>query len=836
MVGLALAVLAGATLRYLGVPFPGPLPLLALLLLPVLAFLRPAPSSPTPLPGGVPGLPARQSAVGQGGPFRTGSPVPPFAGRLLALGPAALAGFWMFHQAVMARAGDCRLHLTDGARFQAVGRLAGAVVDGRGEVLLRAPGLGGCRRPVRFVGAPELTAAWGPGSLVVLQGEWRRTALPGAPDPRASLQLSSRARWRALAGSDPLRAGYLRVEEGRAVPEASFAGDGREAVLVLRGKVQKRLEELFPRKAALVWALVLARREALEPELRESFARAGVAHLLAISGFHVGVLGGLLFLAASPWGLPHRVRYAATGLGVWAYVALIGFPHPAVRAALILTALSLGRMAGRRVVPLGALASAFLLLFLADPLAVLQPGFQLSFAGTLGLMGGGRPLRGAPGREGRGSGLQALERGLAAGVAATLATLPFVMWHFGRISLVGIPATLLAAPLVTLALPAVLGAFLLSFVHPWPAAALAAGGEGALGLLAAWVGGMAGLPFASFWVSRPALWAAAGGLGAARLFLALARGVSPSVRLGLQALGVAGGLLLQPVVEGVGGWGAVEVVALDVGQGDALAIRTPRGRWILVDAGPRSPEFDAGERVVLPYLRRRGVSSLELLILTHPDLDHMGGAPALLRGLRVRSVADPGHAVGKESFLEALEAARERGIPWRVLQGGDSLEVDGVAFRVLAPEGVGEAGGADGEGGGEGAGGRPSPGTGREEDPNDRSVVLELRYGAFAALLTGDAPVAAELGFLPRLLSPRVQVLKVAHHGSRTSTGSELLERTAPEVALVSVGRRNRFGHPHPEVLERLEGAGVRVLRTDREGTVSVKGRRDGTVEFRAGG
>ena len=259
----------------------------------------------------------------------------------------------------------------------------------------------------------------------------------------------------------------------------------------------------------------------------------------------------------------------------------------------------------------------------------------------------------------------------------------------------------------------------------------------------------------------------------------------------------------------------MELVVLDVGQGDALLLRSPRGRWILVDAGPRTRTYDAGARTVLPYLRRRGVRRLELVVLSHPDMDHVGGAEAVLRAYPVARVMDPGLAAGTEVFLDALEGARDRGVPWIVGASGDSLDLDGVALRVLWPPDVGEERPLDPDG------------------ANEASLVLEVRYGSFAALLTGDASVGVEEAFLPVLLSPVVQVLKVGHHGSLTATSPELLERISPEAAVISVGRRNRYGHPHPSVLRRLENAGVEVLRTDRRGTLTLRARSDGTFEIR---
>jgi len=196
------------------------------------------------------------------------------------------------------------------------------------------------------------------------------------------------------------------------------------------------------------------------------------------------------------------------------------------------------------------------------------------------------------------------------------------------------------------------------------------------------------------------------------------------------------------------------------------------------------------------------------MVLTHPDLDHVGGAAAVLEDFPVRRVLDPGLATGTDAFLGALEAAEARGVPWHIATAGDSLNLDGMAIRVLAPE--------------------MDRGDGEDEGNNGASLVLEVRFGAFAALLAGDAPAASEGRLLPRILSNRIQVLKIGHHGSSTSTSRMLLERVDPETALISVGRRNYFGHPHPGVLARLRDTGSRVFRTDLAGTLVVRARWDG--------
>ncbi|MGH7483703.1 MAG: ComEC/Rec2 family competence protein, partial [Longimicrobiales bacterium] len=254
--------------------------------------------------------------------------------------------------------------------------------------------------------------------------------------------------------------------------------------------------------------------------------------------------------------------------------------------------------------------------------------------------------------------------------------------------------------------------------------------------------------------------------------------------------------------------GALEIHAIDVGQGDALAIRTPGGRWILVDAGARSPTWDAGEARVVPFLLEEGAGALALLVLTHPDADHVGGAAAVLDALPVAAVLEPGIAVGKAPYLDALRVADRRGTRWYRAAAGVTVRIDDIEIHALAPGDVDAA-----------------------ADANEFSVVFRIVYGDFAAFFTGDASAEVEEKLVADSAAMRSQVLKVGHHGSATSTSQVLLDAVRPVVALISVGRSNRYGHPNRRVLRRLEDAGIRVFRTDEDGAVRVRAWRDGHVD-----
>jgi competence protein ComEC len=239
---------------------------------------------------------------------------------------------------------------------------------------------------------------------------------------------------------------------------------------------------------------------------------------------------------------------------------------------------------------------------------------------------------------------------------------------------------------------------------------------------------------------------------------------------------------------------------LDVGQGDAAVLRTPGGHWVVVDAGPRSDKWDAGRRVVVPYLARHRAARIDVLVISHAHADHLGGVPALLDRYDPGLILEPGEPVRDPLYLEFLDRVAAHGLVWRPGRPGDHFEVDGVRFSVLHPD---------------------TGWTHWREDLNEDSLVLLVEYGAFQALFAGDAGVVAESLLIRR--SGAVDLLKVGHHGSRTASGNAWLDRLQAKAAVLSVGKINRYGHPNGETLERLARHSTAIWRTDRDGTVDVE-------------
>ncbi|HZF68483.1 MAG TPA: DNA internalization-related competence protein ComEC/Rec2 [Gemmatirosa sp.] len=614
----------------------------------------------------------------------------------------------------------------------------------------------------------------------------------------------------------------LPTERGVRVRDAAVVAiGGGDVRAAWRARVGRVVDRLFGRDAPLVRALVLAEAGAIDPAVRDRYADAGLVHALSVSGLHVSIVGGALTLLLRALRLAPAVATGASVAAVAAYVACIGAPAPAVRAATMLVADAASRLLQRPTSPwavfaVGAAAP------LHDPRAVWDLGYQLSVAGMAALVAGrsvARRLRareGLPHRLRRGWGAAVL-REVLVGALATCATAPLVAWHFGRVSLVGVVANVAAGPLLAALQPTLFLALLLA---PLGAAGeiVAAAARPMVALLDLVARGAASVPGAALAVSPTLVGAVLSGAAAVAL-LAAAGARRPGRPLAAGAACVALAAWMPAVPSRArGGW--AELHLLDVGQGDAVALRTPRGRWLLVDAGGGWRGGDAGARTVVPYVRRRG-GDVALLVLSHPHADHVGGAASVLDRLAPPRTWDAAFALGSDTYRQVLEAAHRVGSRWQRVRPGDSLTVDGLTLRVLAPD---------------------SAWTASLADPNLASVVVAARYGRVRFLLTGDAEEAEERWLVERAARDatlaewlRADVLKVAHHGSATSSSSAFLGAVRPRLALVSVGAGNGYGHPSPDVLARFASTGVEVLRTDRSGTVVV--RTDGSqLEVEAAG
>ena len=561
-----------------------------------------------------------------------------------------------------------------------------------------------------------------------------------------------------------------------------------------RARVTRSIDDAFRGDAPLARALLVADMRSLSASTRDEFAAAGLVHMLSISGLHVGIIAFAVALALGALGLTRRRAAAATVAITAGYVALIGAPAPAVRAVAMLAAAEGSRAMQRPTSPWAALAIGAATP-LVDPRIVDDIGYQLSVAGIVGLIASGSLERRLLG--GR---LGGWRRSLAAAaltsVVASLVTGPLVAWRFGRASLVAPLTNVVATPIVALLQPMLFVAMLLGW---WPAAARFAA-DASHPLLAAfvWVAHAgAAIPGAQLDVAAGTTALLVSGIASVLLVATCVRRDTLA-----PAIGCVGCVALVAWLPSVPrGGGEVELHMIDVGQGDALALRTPRGRWVVFDAGRAWAGGDAGKSTVVPYLRARG-GEVFAFVLSHPHADHAGGAASLLHAMHPALYVDAGYPGASGSYRESLVAARELGIRWQRAHPGDSLVVDGVTLTFLAPDSAWAAG---------------------LDDANLASTVVRIRYGTVRFLLTGDAEGPEEDWLVEHesaLLG--ADVLKVGHHGSVTSTTPRFLAAVHPRVALVSVGAGNSYGHPGPSVMGDLARAGAQVLRSDRLGSVIV--------------
>ena len=539
-------------------------------------------------------------------------------------------------------------------------------------------------------------------------------------------------------------------------------------------------------RRALVAGIVLGEDEGLDQELRDRFRASGLYHLLAVSGQNVAyVVAGVLLLA---WvaGLPRVAAQAGAVTAIIAYVLAVGWQPSVVRAGVAGVLACLAWMAARGRDRWYFLLVGAAVLLAWSPYSLLDPGFQLSFAAVASIF----VLMPILERRLAGSPLpRALATVVAVSAACGLVTAPITWFHFGAIPVLSVPANALAAPVVAPILGFGLGAAALGSVLPGAALALAWANGWLVAYLAACARLVGSLPFAQ--VRSPAV---LGGLvavaGVVTLLVRGPRSWRGPILLGAASVTVVvAAWTLWPRGPSVPPPTGLRISFLDVGQGDAILLQVPQGA-VLVDQGP--PEARVAELV-----RGLGIRRLELLVLTHPQRDHIGGAADVIRLSRVDAVLDPRQPNQSPYEDEAIDVAHDRSVPVVRAHAGQIFHLGRLRLRVLWPDGPGRPG----------------------QDPNEHAVVVLASYGAVDALLTADA----ESNVTGRLRVPPVEILKVAHHGSADEGLPMLLDRLHPMLAVISVGTGNDYGHPAPSTLTALsERPELRLFRTDRDGMVVV--------------
>lgn len=593
----------------------------------------------------------------------------------------------------------------------------------------------------------------------------------------------------------------------------------REGLSVFRCRWKERLvSALGEYYGNSMSAILLGDKSELDSELKELYQKSGIGHILAISGLHMSFLGTGFYKLLRKSGLSFLQAGLAGILFLLLYTLMIGWGVSSLRALVMFLVRIGADMSGRTYDLPTSLAVAAAVVVLWQPLYLLDAGFLLSFGAILGIVLVYPVL----------DGFQAAPKALCAGLSIHLMLLPVMLYYYFEFPLYSLLLNLLVVPLMSVILGAGIAGSALSVL--W-----AGGGMGILqackGIL--WVyekacGLSMELPAARIVTGQPGkMWMAAYYivlLGGCMAGLACIRsrkqnemegrrnsqkGEKETEKIRLVAFFVRIGMVVLPVVFclicacGHGKQGELQVVMLDVGQGDGLYIRTPSGRHYLIDGGSTDVSKVGAYRIE-PFLKSRGVCELDYVFISHGDADHINGVEELLEnqamGIRIHTLVLPEEKVLDEALLELAIKAERYGTKAVTIQEGQQVKDGGMTLTCLAP--ASDYGGEIG---------------------NASSMVLALKYQEFDMLFTGDVEGDGEYELTESGDLPKCDILKVAHHGSKNSTSDAFLEKADPAIGFISAGRNNRYSHPHQETLERLGRFGCRLFSTQDCGAVTVK-------------
>ncbi|MBU1298987.1 MAG: DNA internalization-related competence protein ComEC/Rec2 [Bacteroidetes bacterium] len=574
-------------------------------------------------------------------------------------------------------------------------------------------------------------------------------------------------------------------------------------VFPLRSSIGEKLDEFIGgEEAKFLKGIMIGDRSEIPYEVKETFVNAGVMHILAVSGLHVGLITLIILALLIAVRVPEKPRILITCFLLIFYIFLTGQSPSVVRATIMAVIMLSSIMFERKIDVYNSLAIAALIILFFDSKQLFHPGFQLSFAAVISIVSLYPKISSVqnilPQKIKASSAIKFIIGLFSVSTAAAIGTLPFTSFYFGKISVIGLAANLLIVPLTGLVLASGIVTVASAYIWQPLGEIFSEATKFGAGFLLNSVSFFGNRSFSyinsNFTIcSGVVFYSVVGYLFSLRRGIILKR----SLILILVALNI---WIYYFIFFDMGN--KLRVTFIDVGQGDAIFLQFPGGKNMLVDAGSRTVYRDAGARFIVPFFLKDGIKKIDLIVNSHPHHDHLGGIPFILRNIQVDRIIDAGSYEKTEIFNECKRLIDSLQIPKRKVGMGDTILIsENTRVYILHP--FGQFDSTD------------------TKDLNNQSIVTKITYGRTSLLLTGDAEIKSETEIVSRYGDfLQADILKIGHHGSKTSTGESFLENINPEQAVISVGYLNKFNHPSGEVLERLRDQGINIYRTDLSGAV----------------